>query len=50
MSFYTLRRLLVAALREGLVWYAATAGERLARKHVRLPTVKRPRKRKDAKR
>jgi hypothetical protein len=37
MSFYTIKRLLTAAVREGLVWYFATAGERLARKHIRLP-------------
>lgn len=37
MSFYTVRRLLTAAAKEFLVFYAATYGERLARKHLPFP-------------
>lgn len=50
MSFYTIRRLLTAAIREGLVFYAATAGERLAKRHVRLPKTTQKRKKRRTKR
>lgn len=50
MSLYTLRRLLTAAARGFVTYYAATAGERLAKKHIRLPTTKRRTNRRTTKR
>lgn len=38
---YTLRRILILAIKEAAVFYAATAGERLAKRHIKLPTTKR---------
>lgn len=50
MSWYTVKRLLTAAAREGLIWYAATAGERLARRHIVLPKTTRKRTKRRKKR
>lgn len=46
MTWYTVKRLLTAAARAGIVAFAGTAGARLARKYIYVPPPPRRAKRK----